>query len=136
MGVWGFDTFENDHAFDWVCDLEESDGLSFIEETLTAALVPDDEYLEAPEGELAIAAADVLGRLRGSVVQSGAYTERVDEWVEANPDTPSGRLVAMALAALDRVQGDNSELRELWEESPDFGKWRVCVNAVREGLKG
>ncbi|MCA9579018.1 MAG: DUF4259 domain-containing protein, partial [Myxococcales bacterium] len=38
----------------------------------------------------------------------------------ANPQTPPPQLVAKALAAIDRVMGDESELVELWEGDPEF----------------
>lgn len=47
LAAWGVNAFENYDACDWGGDLEESDGLAVIEETLMAALLPENEYLDS-----------------------------------------------------------------------------------------
>ncbi len=99
-----------------------------------AALVPESEYIEAPEAQMAVAAADVLARLKGDSGQLDAYTESVDQWVKNHPMTPPEILVRKARSVLDRIQGKNSELRELWEESPDYSKWVASLDALKQRL--
>lgn len=133
MGAWGVGSFDNDTACDWAYDLQGMEDLSFVEETLDAVLQAV-EYLEAPEAEMAVAAAEVLARLRGNPAEKDAYTEKVDRWVESHPDTPPKSLIDKALKSLDRIQADNSELNELWEESDEFAAWQGAVDDLRRRL--
>jgi len=89
--------------------------------------------LEAPEAEEAIAAADTLSRLRGQFYVKNAYTESVDEWVAGNPKTPSQDDIQMALNALKRIRGDDSELKELWEEG-DGSEWSKHMSDLEARL--
>ena len=61
MGAWGAGPFENDDAMDWAIDLEESGDVGFVVEALRAA--ESDGYLDAPEGSVTIAAAEVVAAL-------------------------------------------------------------------------
>ena len=113
MGAWGSDTFENDDACDWVAELEESADASVVEETLSAAA--GDEYLESPEASRALAACEVVARWKGNWGKRDSYTEKLDAWVLAHPRPPTEALTALALGAIDRVLGSQSELAELWD---------------------
>ena len=56
MGAWDTDPFGNDTACDWIYELEETDDLSLIENTLQRIHDAGPEYLEAPDAEEAIPA--------------------------------------------------------------------------------
>lgn len=133
MGAWDASSFGNDTANDWAYSLEESGDGGFIEETLQRVLNSADEYLEAPEAEEAIAAAEVVAWLLGRRGALHAYTEKIAVWVENHPIKPSATLVKAAVAALDRIQGPNSELAELWEGQEE---WTRAVNDLRHRLRG
>lgn len=116
MGAWGVLAFDNDQANDWAYDLEETDDLSLVISAFAA--VPDaGEYLDSDEACDALAACEVLARLRGNFGYRNAYTKKVDEWVAKNPYVPPPELLARASAVIDRVLADDSELRELWGDS-------------------
>jgi hypothetical protein len=132
MGSWDVGSFDNDTAADWTYGLEEVDDLSYVEATLDRVVDhPSQEDLSAEAGECAIAAAEVIARLRQKGGEESAYSQTVDTWVRAHPIAPPRALVSKAIAALDRVMAPPSELRELWEES-DLDGW---LDAVAE-LKG
>ena len=101
MGTWAADPFGNDTACDWKYGIEETDDLSVIQRSITRVLEIGDEYLEAPEAEEAIAAADTLARLRGQFYVRNAYTESLDEWVAKHPIDPPQGLVDDAIRAMD-----------------------------------
>ncbi len=132
MGAWANDPFGNDTALDWVYGLEDAEDLSLIEATIQTVLDAGDEYLEAPAGDEAIAAADVIARLKGRFYARSSYTESVDRWVAAHPIKPSPELVSKALKALDRILTEPSELLELWEGNDD---WRQQIAALKERLE-
>lgn len=131
MGAWGVDTFENDSACDWCYDLEKTHDLSFVESTLRAAVDPEAEYIDADAGCLALAACEVIPRLKGNFGVRDAYTESVDEWVRAHPQTPPPELIELANRAIDSVLSETSELRDLWTETELTNEWLQAVDALR-----
>jgi hypothetical protein len=132
MGAWGTGTFDNDDAADWAYELEEAIDLSPVREALAAA-TDGDGYLERPEGAVAVAAAAVLaatfdGDLRG-------LPDDVGEWVDGQPGTSTPGDARLALDALVRVVSEDSELRELWEDSPDGRKWALGIEQLGQRLQ-
>jgi hypothetical protein len=134
MGSWADDPFGNDTACDWKYGLDEVEDLSLIEETIQRVLEAGDEYLEAPEAEEAIAAADTLARLMGRFYIRNSYTESVDEWVEKHKLKPSPELVAAAINAIDRILRPPSELLDLWTDADGDG-WKQQMIALKERLR-
>lgn len=135
MGAWGTGIFDNDTACDWAYELEGQRDLGVIERTLDAVLENGDAYLDAGEGEEALAAAEALARLQGHWGVRNSYTERMDAWVEAAGLTPPPALVGKAHAAIDRILAADSELAELWAESDEFDAWKAAVVALRGRLR-
>jgi hypothetical protein len=133
MGAWGFDSFENDTACDWTGELEDADDLTPVHEALDGVLENDEDFLDSDDACNAIAACEVIARLKAKGGQRDAYTESVDRWVESHPTRPDADLVAKGNAALDRILAEDSELRELWEES-DFDAWMKCMNDLRRRM--
>lgn len=131
MGAWGIKTFENDDAGDWVWELEESDDLSVIEAALDAA---GGEYLESPQGSCILAAAEIILALKGRPRPD--LPEEAAGWVAKHKTLDAGQLVSRALQAVDRVLGDQSELKELWQETDDFAAWSEDVHQIRAALAG
>ncbi len=134
MGAWGVLAFDNDDANDWAYDLEEAGNLSLVESAFGTVEEAED-YLEAPDASNALAACEVLARLNGKPGYKNSYTEKVDEWVAAHPQTPSPALIERANAVIDRILGENSELKELWAESDENGTWLESVEDLRRRLR-
>jgi septation ring formation regulator EzrA len=135
MGAWDSDPFGNDTALDWSYSLEDYEGLELIEETLAKIEEMDDEYVEAPDAEQAIAAADTLARLKGKAYVKNSHTEAVDAWVaEQDLEVPQD-LIDLALEVIDRIQSEPSELLELWEESENFAAWKKHLKDLKKRLQ-
>ncbi len=130
MGTWGVKTFENDGASDWLWDLEESDANS----ALVAALNPEDtNYLEATDGEIILAAAEIIQAIKNR--PRAGLPENALNWINAHNTLDVSSLVTKAIAMVDRVLSDNSELRELWEENEDdYPKWHAHITELRSKL--
>jgi len=135
MGAWSHEPFGNDEANDWAYGLEETEDLSYVEAALDAVLEVDG-YLEAPEGESAVAAVEVIAKLLGKGTQSDAYTEKVDEWVKRVRVKPTRPLLEKAQRALARIRGEQSELKDLWHQdgaAPDWdgaARWDASLNSL------
>ncbi|MEU8239615.1 DUF4259 domain-containing protein [Actinoplanes missouriensis] len=134
MGTWDFGPFDNDSAADWCGDLQDTEPsrrVALIRETLNEVL-HEGEYLDSDEGAAAVAAAAVIAsQLPGGSPLTSAYA----------PDFLTGGgsleiptdLPGLALRALDRVAGDDSEWRDLWEDS--LPKALTALRPVREVLE-
>jgi hypothetical protein len=109
---------------------------SLVEETLARAIDVGDDDLDADASCEALAACEVVARLKGNWGVRDAYTETLDEWVREHAAAPSGELVSQALAAIDRVLTAPSELLELWAESDDNAGWRGAVADLRARVAG
>ena len=131
MGTWGALAFDNDGAGDWAFGLDDVDDLSLVEATFGELEGVEGDYLDAGVACDALAACEVLARLRGKVGYTNAFTEPVDRWVAAHQIVPPASLLARAAAAIDRILGENSELGELWGEG-DGAEWRAAVAALRD----
>jgi hypothetical protein len=133
MGAWGVLAFDNDDACDWAYDLESVDDFSLIESAFDSVEAADD-YLEAPDACIALAACEVVARANGGGGVKNSYTEVVDNWVDQHKLKPAKALVDRARRAITRVVGENSELRELWDESDSAKEWRDGVEDLRARL--
>ena len=131
MGTWSVDPFGNDDAADWAHELEDAEDLGPIEAAIDAVLAAGDEYLEAPEASIALAAIEVLARLGGNPGEKSAHTDVVDKWISSTELKPTVELLDRAQAAIVRILAENSELKELWEESDEYDSWNASVDDLR-----
>lgn len=129
MGAWGVGTFDNDDAGDWLYDLEETNDLSLIDQSLTL----EDDYIEAPDGCNALAAAEIIAALMGKTRKN--LPENAAKWVNDNKEHPANQLKEKAIKAIGKVLSENSELIELWEEGSDFDGWKKDVNEIKKLLR-
>ena len=59
----------------------------------------------------------------------------VKRWVQGNHGSSSPADAQLALQALDRVSGDNSELYELWVEDAEDPEWSASIAELRQRLE-
>jgi hypothetical protein len=123
MGTWGAGTVDNDTAVDWMYGLGEVSDLSLIEGTLDRALATGGEYLEAPDAEEALAAAEAVARMLGNFGVRNDYTQTMDDWVAYMNRLPPPELVAKAQRIVARIRQPPSELLELWSKSDKSEAW-------------
>jgi hypothetical protein len=133
MGTWGIGSFENDDAADFMIDLLDSGDLSLVREVLDNVLTST-EYVEAPDATLAIVAAEIVAAARGRPTPAATQEEGLADWLARIRPTIDADLAAQARDALTRILADNSELRELWEETDDLHDWQAVVAELRGHL--
>jgi Domain of unknown function (DUF4259) len=131
MGAWEATSFGNDTAMDWVAQLED-DGAAAVTRALTAA-VEANEYLDASEAEEAVTASEVVAAGLGH--PAAELPAAVKTWVQGNHGSSSPADAQLALQALDRVSGDNSELYELWVEDAEDPEWSASIAELRQRLE-
>ncbi len=93
-------------------------------------LTAETNYLEAPDAEEGLAAADIVARLNGSPGAQTSYTATIDSWVERSKSTPSKALIEKARRSITRILTEPSELFELWQDSADFEVWKRNVEEI------
>ncbi|MEA5536064.1 DUF4259 domain-containing protein [Crocosphaera sp. XPORK-15E] len=127
MGVWGYEAFENDYALDWVSELENNEDVVFIIKQFERILnCNQDDYLDIFEASITIAAAEVVAALLGN--PSPDLPQEVIIWLTKKRQKQlSPTVVEKASNAVQRVL-NNSELREVWQESDEYDTWSNSVN--------
>jgi len=130
-GAWGFGSFENDDALDWVADLERASGLQLIDSTLRH-IDTKAKSIEAPDCSLA--ASEVVAAARGSPAKT--VPSEVSAWITRVHPIVSAELLAAARSAVAACRdGRHSELRELWQDSKDARSWLNDTANLLQRLK-
>ncbi|MFF0739278.1 DUF4259 domain-containing protein [Streptomyces sp. NPDC004111] len=130
MGSWDIGPFDNDTAADWCGGLDDAaaDARHGIVREALAGAAGSTGHLDADEAQEALAAAAlVAAQCPGGAPADPHYGPR-----EALPAL--GDLRPLALAALDRVLSEPSELVELWDESDEGGPWKERLEQLRTAL--
>lgn len=132
MAIWGYGSFDNDSARDFMAEVVQ-DGEVALREAFEVVLDPDMDYVEVEEGARALAAAEIL-----AAVLMGDTQRLTDaglrHWVQNADKTSLSDLRGLAAEALNRVLAPESELPELWEETEDFSAWLADVQRLRSTL--
>ncbi|GAA1985175.1 DUF4259 domain-containing protein [Kitasatospora viridis] len=128
MGTWDFGPFDNDDAADFADRLDTA-GLAERADLVRAALravLAEAGYLEVDLGAAGVAAAAlVAARCPGGEPVNPVYGPK--------GEIPGlgGDLVDLAVRALDRIGGADSELAELWAESGEGERWAERIAGLR-----
>lgn len=128
MGAWGHKSFENDTALDWICELKPSDAPFAYPMSAIDKLLESDLYIDAPEGEEAIAATEALAAAQGN--SPADPPEELEKWhASLGGILPTQDMIERATQALSKVRNDEqSEIRQLWKESEYFNDWQTSID--------
>ena len=136
MGAWGAGAFEDDSALDWMDEAYAEGGVDAVRAALTAAAeTAKDDDLDYDIGAAARAAAEIVAiaheRAPGGLDDNdeAAAKEHADA-VRADKG-----LATLALAAMERLLGKQSELCELWTEDPTNTEWLDAIADLKRRLK-
>ncbi|MER8047164.1 DUF4259 domain-containing protein [Streptomyces sp. NPDC094032] len=131
MGTWDIGPFDNDSAADFSYRVDEAaadDKAAVLLVAFREVTENEDDFLDSDFAVEAVAAAAlVAAQCPGGDPVTTSYGPK-----EAIPPLPA-TLRPLAVAALDRVLGEDSELRELWEESGGE-EWKAGVLRLRAVL--
>lgn len=129
MGAWGFTSFENDPAMDWISEFEKKPDLDTLEK-IFSDIIERNNFIEVDEGSIVLAAADVVAAIRGCKSNDYPSNIRVFEELEVNKV-----LIDDASKAARKVtESDESELKQLWLETDDYERWRRAVDELLKRL--
>jgi hypothetical protein len=134
MGTWSHQSFGNDDALDWCCELEGESDFGFVERTLQKVIDTGSQYLDSCSASEAIAACEVIARALGHYGERDAYSESADNWVQEHELNPKIALLKNALIVLDRVVAEPSELRDVWHDSGELQEWVSAIDDLKMRL--
>ena len=133
MGAWGSGSFENDDASDWIADFCDDPDEGLISDALsTVAEMGADEYLEAPDCSVGLAAAEIVAALKGA--PNPDMPDEATECVSTLKIKAEPGMISLASRAVERIK-TNSELKELWDESENPAEWYAAVATLEARLK-
>lgn len=126
MGAWGTGPFENDDAMDWIDELQEHNSVDTLIVSITD-MIQAEEYIEADAASQAIAAAQIVACLNGQPVSE--LPQDAQAWVKGKT-RPSPQVLTDTKTVLEQVM-ENSELRELWQDSGIHDQWVSKTNECK-----
>lgn len=129
MSAWASGLFDNDDALDFIEDLAEAPDWRTVVQILDH-VTKAAGYLEAPEGQIAVAAAAIVAAAVGDAT---ILPDNQRELKAALGAPPEGA-VRLARSALARVVAPASELDELWQEGEDHDAWLTQIAALQTTL--
>jgi len=140
MGTWGVGNFENDSALDWVDEFLECENKKIlIKSAFKKAKGRKGLFKFGKESELEEDAASAV-LVAGEVVvllnkgNSKDAPEELLNWVNDTQLRLNKNIVKDALVAISYVK-NNSELKDLWEESNDYQYWNEVVSELERRLE-
>ena len=128
MGAWNASSFDNDDAQDWLAELDESENIDLLVKAL-ADVTENEGYVEAPEAQRAVAAAEVVAAMKGYPAVD--LPDEAATWSRCH-NSQDSTLTSLARQATTRIQVD-SELKELWEEDDSAG-WNAMMSDLSARL--
>ena len=132
MGAWGYQTFEDDTAPDWIYDLTDaSDPKQFLRESLNPEGL--DGYLEYDAGCGILSAAETIHSIL--IGFRFAPPDELNEWVISHQTLDVRSMLPDCKIGLIQVLSESSELNELWaENAEDYLKWRENVQQLLNAI--
>jgi Domain of unknown function (DUF4259) len=132
-GAWGYGTFENDDALDWLDDLQRQSNSQLLVTALGAA-DPHAKYIEAAQCSQALAAAEIVAAARGHA--SKTLPADAVQWVKRVKLTVTAEFLGAARSAVETCRNsDHSELRALWLESKQPSPWLAETASLLSRLR-
>lgn len=133
MGAWNYGVFDDDTAYDALADLKVSQEIVTDMEKYFDAVIGA-EYVDYDKGHYALVSAAVID----SVFNETQY--RCDEdyfkWIKTLKSADFAPLKQKAIAAIDAVLSDSSELKALWWENKElYSAWQKDKISMRERLR-
>src|SRR4051812_6607626 len=130
MGTWGYKTFENDGAADWLYDLEEAEDTKFLLTPIKAILRTKgkadlDDCLES------LAAAEVMA---GSRYEPSKDVPRIARsWIKKIAFVAKDADLKLAIRAVEKLCQD-SQLKDAWQEEGKLAPWLKEVKQLSKRL--
>ena len=134
MGAWGIQFFEDDQNLDWLQDLLDQDQpVAFFRECLDLSEIDEGE-MEYMDCTGVLCTAVMIDALLNGPAES--LPEDAVAWAKENQQQRVNQLVPAAIAGLDRLLEDGSEMNDLWKENTQLcSQWKRQVLDLQARLR-
>jgi acyl carrier protein len=129
MGAWGIGNFENDTIQDWIIELVEAQDINLLSESIEMVL--EDNYLDADVACIAIGAVEILAALQNRPGKE-INEDELQEWILQHKGQVTN-LLEKSHKALGKILAE-SELKELWEKTEDYGNWVTTIKELQSRI--
>jgi acyl carrier protein len=129
MGAWGIGNFENDTIQDWIIELVEAQDINLLSESIEMVL--EDNYLDADVACIAIGAVEILAALQNRPGKE-INEDELQEWILQHKGQGTN-LLEKSHKALGKILAE-SELKELWEKTEDYGNWVTTIKELQSRI--
>jgi len=135
MGAWGPGIFEDDAACDFMYEVEESDDPKALFRTSFESAITAD-YLEYDETHAVTVSAAYIDHILHGTPYDMEGDVQYDNFMAKHRSLPLADLKPMAVQALQRILGQDSEMNELWSENEEeYPVWRKTIEDLITRLK-
>lgn len=136
MGASGVKTFESDTPFDWITIFKEQEySIRFFEKMFDGVL-SEEEYLDADDGEGALAIGEIIAKAKGNGVDDFPLEDFEDFDFGKFNSKLDDSFIEKAVVAIQKVRDfEGSEIRELWEETEEYENWRANVSELIDRIQ-
>ncbi len=131
MGVWGAGVFDNDDALDWVYDLADAGSLGRVSAAMDVILRDKDDHPEISDCRIGLAAAEIIAAMHGD--PSPELPEEAEEWI-GDEVLENDSMRAKAEKIVHIILTD-SELKDKWENSSNYDKWKENLENLLKRLE-
>lgn len=133
MGAWNYGVFDDDTAYDALDDLKASQEIIADMEKYFDVVI-EAKYVGYDEGHYALVSAAVIDSVFNET-QYRCDDEDYLKWIRTLKSFDFAPLRRKAIAAIDAVLSDSSELKELWRENKElYSAWEEDKISIRERL--
>lgn len=137
MGTWDVGPFDDDTAADWCGGLHDATPAqrpAMLRSAFTVVLDNGDDYLDSDLAAEAIAAAAIVAsQLPGGGAVTSSYAP--DFLLEGGSIEVPQDVPALAIRALNRIVGDDSEWLELWDETEEDAPALAALQQIRAAIE-
>ena len=125
MGVWGTGVFDNDDALDWCGELARHGMGAVVAALAMAERATAGEGMASHAAVRSLAAAEVVAAAIGRPIRD-PLPRAVHEFLDTEPQLRA-EVIEQACRAVRRCLGEESQLRQLWEDDPE---WLAITEAL------
>lgn len=130
-GAWGYGSFENDSANDWVFEIEQTQNTDALLQSLINVFT--DQYIEVDACSHAIAASEVIASFKAGDFKR--LPASLSSWAKKHKSKYEPEMSKLALKALEQCKNiERSELAQLWKEGGSK-EWLLSIKEIEAVLK-
>ena len=134
MGAWGYGVFDDDTAYDFTTDIQEGDAVHFFRESFQTALKAD--YIGIDEGHAVTVSAAYMDAILNGTTYRHDEQEAFEVFVARHKNLNVSDLKPLAISALRKVMGPQSELVDVWIDHAElYQKWRETLASLIKRLE-